>query len=65
MPDDSDIIPDLPNADELRRRLAVVLTEAGVLRKQIKVAAFLERERARLRKQKAERERQSEHAEET
>lgn len=51
IPTDSDILPDLPDAESVRRRLAVVLTEADLLRSQLRVSTRLERERERLRQQ--------------
>jgi hypothetical protein len=44
------ILPDLPDTESIRRRLAVILTEAGLLRAQLRVSARLERERERLRR---------------
>lgn len=41
---------DIPNADAIRTRLAVVLTEANVLRRQLRVSLRAERERERLRR---------------
>ena len=46
----SPILPDLPAADAIRARLAVVLTEADLLRAQLKVSIRLERERERPRR---------------
>jgi hypothetical protein len=46
---DSPILPDIPDPDSIRRRLAVVLTEAGLLRAQLRVSTRLQRERERLR----------------
>jgi hypothetical protein len=51
IPIDSDILPDIPDADSVRRRLAVVLTEADLLRAQLRVSTRLQRERERLRQQ--------------
>ena len=45
------ILPDIPDAESVRRRLAVVLTEADLLRAQLRVSTRLERERERLRQQ--------------
>jgi hypothetical protein len=42
---------EIPDTDRVRRRLAVVLTEAAVLRSQLRVSARLEKERDRLRRQ--------------
>jgi hypothetical protein len=44
----------IPDPDYVRRRLAVVLTEADLLRSQLRVSERLARERARLRRQQAE-----------
>ena len=46
----------IPDPDEVRRRLAVVLTEADLLRSQLKVSEKLTREEERLRRQCAEQE---------
>jgi hypothetical protein len=49
------ILPDLiPDTDAVRRRLAVVLTEAAVLRSQLRVSQRLAQERERLRRQRPE-----------
>ena len=49
------ILPDLiPDSDIVRRRLAVVLTEADLLRSQLRVSERLTRERERLRRQRPE-----------
>jgi hypothetical protein len=48
---DHDILPDIPAPDAIRRRLAVVLTEAGLLRSQLRVSLRLEKERERLLRQ--------------
>jgi hypothetical protein len=42
---------EIPDAEPVRRRLAVILTEADVLRAQLKVSERLARERERLRRQ--------------
>jgi hypothetical protein len=47
-----DIPLDIPDPDALRDRLAVVLTEAGLLRAQLRVSLRLQRERERLRRQR-------------
>jgi len=47
------ILPDFPDVDSVRRRLAIVLTEADLLRAQLRVSTRLERERERLRQQAA------------
>ena len=39
---------DIPDADAIRTRLAVVLTEANVLRRQLRVSVRADRERERL-----------------
>jgi hypothetical protein len=44
-----DILPDIPDAESIRQRLAVVTTEASLLRAQLRVSKRLERERERLR----------------
>jgi hypothetical protein len=41
----------VPDPDDVRRRLAVVLTEAGLLRSLLRVSEQLARERDRLRRQ--------------
>jgi hypothetical protein len=46
----------IPDADEVRRRLAVVLTEADLLRSQLRVSVRLAKERDRLRRQQPEQE---------
>ncbi len=43
-----DILPEIPDPEHIRRRLAVVLTEADVLRAQLRVSARGQRERERL-----------------
>jgi precorrin-6B methylase 1 len=49
------ILPDLiPEPDMVRRRLAVVLTEADLLRSQLRVSERLTKERERLRRQRPE-----------
>lgn len=49
------ILPDLiPDPTMIRRRLAVVLTEADLLRSQLRVSVRLARERERLRQQRPE-----------
>jgi hypothetical protein len=49
------ILPDLiPDPTLVRRRLAVVLTEADLLRSQLRVSERLARERERLRRQRPE-----------
>jgi hypothetical protein len=44
----------IPDPDEVRRRLAVALTEADLLRSQLRVSQRLARERERLRQQRQE-----------
>jgi hypothetical protein len=46
-----DMLPDIPDPDTIRRHLAIVLTEAALLRSQLKVSTRLQRERERLRRQ--------------
>jgi hypothetical protein len=53
-PTDTDILPDIPDPESIRRRLAVVLTEADLLRVQLRVSTRLQRERERLRRQQDE-----------
>jgi hypothetical protein len=49
------ILPDLiPDPDAVRRRLAVILTEADLLRSQLRISQRLARERDRLRQQRQE-----------
>ena len=49
--DNVDIPPvGIPSPDHVRKRLAAVLTEAAVLRSQLRVSARVERERARLQR---------------
>jgi hypothetical protein len=55
MIDDAAILTDFPDAEAVRRRLAVVLTEADLLRSQLRVSVRIERERERLRRQREER----------
>jgi hypothetical protein len=45
------IAPEIPDVDTVRRRLAVLLTVADVLRAQLRVSQRLERERERLHQQ--------------
>lgn len=51
-PDPPDIHLDIPEPDAVRDRLAVVLTEADLLRAQLRVSLRLQRERERLRRQR-------------
>jgi hypothetical protein len=51
----SDIQLNIPDPDTLRDRLAVVLTEADLLRAQLRVSLRLQREQERLRTQRAHR----------
>ena len=44
----------IPDPDNVRRRLAVALTEADLLRSQLRVSQRLARERERLRQQRGE-----------
>jgi hypothetical protein len=54
------ILPDLiPNPDLVRRRLAVALAEADLLRSQLRISERLTRERERLREQKEDHRRAS------
>jgi hypothetical protein len=49
------ILPELiPDPDTVRRRLAVALTEADLLRSQLRISERLARERERLRRQAPE-----------
>jgi hypothetical protein len=48
---ESTILPDIPDPETVRRRLAVVVTEANLLRSQLRVSVRLQRERERLRRQ--------------
>jgi len=50
---DPQLLPDLPDPELVRRRLAFVLTEADLLRAQLRVSTRLVRERERLRQQAA------------
>lgn len=56
-PNDQDpqILPDIPDPESIRRRLAAVLTEADLLRAQLRVSTRLHRERERLRRQGTDR----------
>jgi hypothetical protein len=47
-----DLAPDIPDPETIRDRLAVVLTEADLLRAQLRVSLRLQRERERLRRQR-------------
>lgn len=47
--DPADVLSDIPDPDAVRRRLAVVLTEADLLRAQLRVSTRIKRERERLR----------------
>jgi len=49
----------IPDPDEVRRRLAVALTEADLLRSQLRVSERLARERERLRNQQTKEERRA------
>jgi hypothetical protein len=51
---ESGILPEIPDAEAVRRRLAVVLTEADLLRSQLRVSVRLQQERERLRLQEVE-----------
>jgi len=44
----------IPDPDSIRRRLAVVVTEADLLRSQLRISEKLSRERERLRLQQPE-----------
>jgi hypothetical protein len=44
------ILAEIPNSKHVRHRLAIVLTEADLLRAQLRVSARVERERERLRR---------------
>jgi hypothetical protein len=46
-----DILPDIPDPESIRRRLAIAMTEAAMLRAQLRVSIRLKRERERLRHQ--------------
>jgi hypothetical protein len=51
-PDDSTFPPDfIPDPDSVRRRLAVLITETNVLRRQLLVSVKLAKERERLASQ--------------
>jgi hypothetical protein len=50
---DTNILAAVPSSDAIRRRLAEVLTEADLLRSQLRVSIRLERERTRLREHPA------------
>lgn len=45
-----DILPEIPDSESIRQRLAIVSTEASVLRSQLRVSVQVERERERLRR---------------
>jgi hypothetical protein len=45
----NDFLPNIPDPESVRRRLAVVLTEADLLRAQLRASTRLQRERERLR----------------
>jgi hypothetical protein len=47
----NEILPEIPDPETVRRRLAVLLTEADLLRSQLRVSLRLQRERERLREQ--------------
>jgi hypothetical protein len=51
---DVDILPEIPDPEAVRQRLAVVVTEAGLLRSQLRVSLRLQQARERLRKQQAD-----------
>jgi hypothetical protein len=46
----TNVMPDVPSSDALRDRLAVVMTEAALLKAQLKVSTRVERERERLKR---------------
>jgi hypothetical protein len=45
------IAPETPNVEAIRNRLAVVMTEAALLKAQLRFCKRLEQERERLRRQ--------------
>jgi hypothetical protein len=45
----NNLLPDIPDPESIRHRLAVVLTEADLLRAQLRVSTRVQRERERLR----------------
>jgi hypothetical protein len=47
----NEILPEIPDPEIVRRRLAVLLTEADLLRSQLRVSLRLQRERERLHRQ--------------
>jgi hypothetical protein len=49
-PDASPPLPDIPDADAIRIRLAAVQTEANVLRQQLRVSVRARKERERLQR---------------
>jgi hypothetical protein len=51
--DSQDLPLNIPDPDALRARLAAVLTEADLLRAQLRVSTRLQRERERLRRLRA------------
>jgi hypothetical protein len=51
---DLNILPEIPDPEAVRHRLAVVVTEAGVLRSQLRVSLRLQQARERLRRQQTE-----------
>ncbi len=53
-PHTDDILPEIPDPDAIRRRLATVATEASLLRAQLRVSVRLQRERERLQRQHAQ-----------
>jgi hypothetical protein len=44
------LLPQVPDPEAVRDRLAIVQTEAGLLRAQLRVSARVQRERDRLRR---------------
>jgi hypothetical protein len=48
---DADLLLDIPDPDTIRNRLAVVMTEANLLKAQLRVSERLVRERDRLQRQ--------------
>jgi hypothetical protein len=50
MTDDHEIMSQIPDTEALRRRLAVLVTEANVLRAQLRVSVRADQERDRLRR---------------
>jgi hypothetical protein len=48
---DNSVLNDIPDVDTIRKRLAVLVTEASLLRAQLRVSKRIQQEQERLRRQ--------------